>query len=534
MSKRKKISSKEETLPNYSEYTYSDIVESFTEHDRLLESDVQSLNCFAEYHVEQSLNSFNDQELNDHLYRIFYSKKTENITLMRLITYFVKQYPIQISNRAKAYLDLKRLSLDEWLRCVREGRRGDILCVYLLSLATGVHTFVHLKNNKIWCTLQNIPASHNKLQNKCEQHLVYLGYGIFLRMQRRPTIPAILGMVSGQDPATQQLLLASVSKTIKVDPGLTGTMDGKTHGTKVSKASAAAGSESQLVCLEAEMKSDLDVNTRSIRSTKKSMVQVTPFQVILTRLTKEQIQRYVKKPRTQSLETSKDTDDPTVRSSPVRTCSMMTNMKNSGYKTQIISGQPSKLFARTFVFQVRRHILWKHHHRLYIKCRVKGCNLAYVTFNRIKDLNAHHWLYHPHLHYKCLQCKKIVHTPSTWRYHQYYQHPRLQKYDDCHKLFLFKSTLKQHCHRHISQRLFKCFHGGCHMSYKHPQDLGRHAAMHQQITFNCDLCDKTFKQKRLLKHHEVVHTNDQPYQCHLCGENFKHNNQLYRHKKKYH
>ena len=91
MSKRKKISTKEETLPNYSEYAYSNIVESFTEHDRLLESDVQSLNCFAEYRVEWSLNSFNDQELNNHLYRIFYSKKTENITLMRRwITYFVK------------------------------------------------------------------------------------------------------------------------------------------------------------------------------------------------------------------------------------------------------------------------------------------------------------------------------------------------------------------------------------------------------------------------------------------------------------
>ena len=460
MSKRKKISSKEETLPNYSEYAYLDIVESFTEHDRLLESDVQSLNCFAEYHVEWSLNSFNDQELNDHLYRIFYSKKTENITLMRRwIMYFVKQYPIQISHRAKAYLDSKRLSLDEWLRCVREGRRGDILCVYLLSLATGVHTFVHLKNNKIWCTLQNIPASHNELQNKCEQHLVYLGYGMFLRMQRRTTISAILGTVSGQDPATQQLLLASVSKTIKVDPGLTGTTDGKTHGTKVSKVSAAAGSESQLVRLEAEMKSDPDVNIRSIRSTKKSMVQVTPFQVILTRLTKEQIERYVKKPRTQSLGTSKDTDDPTVRLSPVRTRSMTTKVKNSGYKRWIISGQPSKLFARTSVFQVHRHILRRHRHRSYIKCRVKGCNLAYVTFNRIKDLNAHHRLYHPYLHYKCLQCKKIVHTPSTWRYHQYCQCPRLHKCDDCHKLFLFKSTLKQHRRRHISQRLFKCFYG---------------------------------------------------------------------------
>ena len=79
MSKRKKISTKEEMLPNYSEYAYSDIVDSFTEHDRLLESDVQSLNCFAECRVEWSLNRFNDQELNDHLYRIFYSKKQKTL-----------------------------------------------------------------------------------------------------------------------------------------------------------------------------------------------------------------------------------------------------------------------------------------------------------------------------------------------------------------------------------------------------------------------------------------------------------------------
>ena len=200
--------------------------------------------------------------------------------MRRWIIYFVKQYLIQISLKAKAYLDLKKLSLEEWLRCLREGRRGDILCVYLLSLATGVHTFVHLKNNKIWCTLKNVPTSHHELQNQCEQHLVYLGYGIFLRLQRRPTIPTILETVSGADPATQQLLLASVGKSIKSDIGLTGTTDGKMQSTK---ASAAAGSELQLLHLEVEMKPDPDVYTRP---TTQSVVQVTPFQVVLTRLTK--------------------------------------------------------------------------------------------------------------------------------------------------------------------------------------------------------------------------------------------------------
>ena len=213
---------------------------------------------------------------------------------------------------------------------------------------------------------------------------------------------------------------------------------------------------------------------------------------------------------------------------------MMTKIRKSAHKRQLTSGQPSKLIAPNYVFQVCKHILWKHRRHIYIKCRVIGCNLAFVSFNRVKDLNAQHWLYHPNSLYKCHQCKKTVHIPSTWRFHQYCQQPKLHKFDNCIKFFLFKSTLKQHRHRHISQRLFKCFHGGCYMSYKHPQDLSRHTATHEQIMFECDLCDKTFKQKRLLKHHEAVHTNAQPYLCPNCGQCFKHNKQLYRHKKKYH
>ena len=77
-------------------------------------------------------------------------------------------------------------------------------------------------------------------------------------MQKRPATPVILGTVSSADPATQQLLLASVRKSIKLDTGLTGTTDEKKPSTK---AGAAAGSESQLPRLEAEMKPDPDVYT---------------------------------------------------------------------------------------------------------------------------------------------------------------------------------------------------------------------------------------------------------------------------------
>ena len=51
------------------------------------------------------------------------------------------------------------------------------------------------------------------------------------------------------------------------------------------------------------------------------MVQVTPFQVLLARLTKQQIEKYTKQSKMLSVRTPKNTDtsDQTLRSSPVRT-----------------------------------------------------------------------------------------------------------------------------------------------------------------------------------------------------------------------
>ena len=130
--------------------------------------------------------------------------------MRRWISYYVRQYPKQIITKAKPYLDSKKLMLEDWLRCVRDGRCGDILCIFLLSLSTSIHTVVHLKNNKLWSTLKMIPVTHSKLLNICNQHLAYLGFGIFLRLERKPIQVRILGTITGANHETQQLLLQSI------------------------------------------------------------------------------------------------------------------------------------------------------------------------------------------------------------------------------------------------------------------------------------------------------------------------------------
>ena len=87
------------------------------------------------------------------------------------------------------------------------------------TIATGVCTMVHLKNNKIWSTLQEVLFLHSDLVEHCQKHLVYLGFRIFLHLKIRPpvnpdTLP-ILGTVLSDDPVTQKELLLSIGKKIK-------------------------------------------------------------------------------------------------------------------------------------------------------------------------------------------------------------------------------------------------------------------------------------------------------------------------------
>ena len=116
MPKAKKSKVVETPITNYSKFEYTEKIEPFMESDRLTEQELTLLSCRNHYQVERSLNSLNDQTLNDYLYDIYYSKKPSTALLMRhWLSYFVKQYPLQIQVKAGEYLESKKLSIEEWL-----------------------------------------------------------------------------------------------------------------------------------------------------------------------------------------------------------------------------------------------------------------------------------------------------------------------------------------------------------------------------------------------------------------------------------
>ena len=83
---------------------------------------------------------------------------------------------------------------------------GRYIVSYLLNMITGRHTCVHLKNGILWSTLKAVPIDHDEHMDRCNFHLVYLGFGTFIKLV--PIQPpdskdfVVIGHITTYDPTT--------------------------------------------------------------------------------------------------------------------------------------------------------------------------------------------------------------------------------------------------------------------------------------------------------------------------------------------
>ena len=283
-----------------------------------------------------------------------------------------------------------------------------------------------------------MPTSHDELIQQCDKHLVYLGLGVFLQLKERVTVD-ILGTITEQDPETQKLLVASVTQSIKHEEHV----DSEMHVLPKKHATAAVGSAAQLDRVEKEMMTTAEIigttstsviptmvkETGSSISVKKPMVNILPFEVQLVRLTQQEILKYTRKrPPSEKLQSVPGW------SSPVKTRSMRFRSLSTQSKKRIIRERPTQRQVSITSISIQRHILRRQKHKLRLKCRIKRCTLAYVSFNTFKDLNAHHHIYHPSILFKCPSCGKLFATPNTWKNHKYgCSRQKLYKCNSCKK-----------------------------------------------------------------------------------------------------
>ena len=305
-------------------------------------------------------------------------------------------------------------------------------------MVTGTHTCIRLKGGLIWSTLKVVLLIYEELIERCPVHLVYLGFGRLLRLKCRPPIevnvlpaPQVIGHVTSEQPAVIQQLVAAAIKQEPITSTNTGTT--KMGRTRKTTASVAAGSVEQLPRVEAELKTEPTHRT--------SQVIHRPFSVSITRLMQAEIDMYTKKvkrvpspkltivvrklPLQANQSVTLCMPQPTHPRMPISPA--VTHAKTRASAPQLpkkplrkISGRPSELVQpRMHTFTVKQHILRKHKRKAYLKCRISGCSMAYVTFNTVRAINTHHRIYHRFVTFNCETCNKTLPTPNALQLHKY-------------------------------------------------------------------------------------------------------------------
>ena len=159
------------------------------------------------------------------------------------------------------------------------------------------------------------------------------------------------------------------------------------------------------------------------------------------------------------------------------------------------------------------------------KCSYK-CPVCGKKYTMQGELNSHYRDTHKNV--KCSKCSMSFTTPSTLTRH-YYTHAEPRKFCQCGKGFYFSSELRVHklTHRRIKTQM--CIHPRCGKSYFSAVDLAKHARIHENIAWNCDKCDYSTPDKRLLHSHQRVHERVSRYTCARCGDTFIFHTQWARH-----
>ncbi|XP_055386498.1 histone-lysine N-methyltransferase PRDM9-like isoform X2 [Condylostylus longicornis] len=183
-----------------------------------------------------------------------------------------------------------------------------------------------------------------------------------------------------------------------------------------------------------------------------------------------------------------------------------------------------------------RHVL--KNHRDQYKGKYYSCKYCGQDF-----LHKSHFEQHIRKHtgerpFACTSCNKSfisiynlnVHNS---RYHQDIR-PYICRVDDCNAGFKsWISRLKhERSHNRAEKLPFKCKE--CENKFANAGEMTRHVkSIHMDkgnLPYVCNICNRSFHQRRLLRYHIFTHTGEKPYACKVCNAKFSKPSILSQHK----
>lgn len=169
------------------------------------------------------------------------------------------------------------------------------------------------------------------------------------------------------------------------------------------------------------------------------------------------------------------------------------------------------------------------HSKTHSQDRPHVCPVCSKSFVR-KDVYSQHMRAHDHQHpkYMCQECGKCFTRRNCLQAHHLHHMPeKKHACKICQKTYFTKINLKRHEATHEEKKnCLKCNKWLIHFK-EHQKVCGQ-----QQAAFRCDICGRSFKQKRYLAQHtRCVHTFEENYECQKCEKKYNHRASLFYHQK---
>ena len=517
------------------------------EGDRLREGELNDLCCKDTHEVVTNFGEMSSCSIDQHLYELFRCLEghKSHEYMRKWLGFFCIVHRQAIMSKAGRYMELKKLSIEEWSQSVKLNRRGDILSLFTLCALTSRHAMVHLRNGNLWTTV-NAPDSydHDKLLSICDVHLAYVGNGQFAELQRK----------TDSTPATSishNTLSASVDS---INTAGSANKNGRT--TSPSQLQVVGTIKSDPDTLDALLSQDSESTRMSTSMSDSNLIK--PSLVKLRRLSENSIKLWTTPKPSTSHRVQLNTVQTFIPVKPMKTSSksvltgsgkhtrcknpasnMLSGRSKSYYKPKRrmpSSPVPSSRVTRTQKIRAGMKSpvlklvqgLKTYKHRYNFKCVVNPCNRRFAT---VRDWNRHHQLFHK-TYLKCSECRKRFVTPSSRRDHMYSHRTHEYKCSICKRTFYFPSELQLHRTVHCKTKYYRCQEPDCDKIYKWKQDLTRHVKSHEKVRFSCEQCNYSSTEKRLLKRHVLSHSLKKTYYCAHCHKRYRHYNSLNRHMQK--
>ena len=160
--KRQKRGSKEILVPTYKNpWAFVEELPELSEEMKLTKSYLSKLECRLEYAIKCDVQAMFGPEQNDELYRIYGEQVDKDPQFMRnWVRLYVITNKKHVQKLTSTYFQSINSNLTTWLKDLKNRNKGDVLALYVLSIITGVHCFIHLLDNKYWTSLKEVPDTH--------------------------------------------------------------------------------------------------------------------------------------------------------------------------------------------------------------------------------------------------------------------------------------------------------------------------------------------------------------------------------------